>query len=298
MNDRELSLVKALGEEFSEILSSLREEFSKSLEEQKNYFTEALGLIKNSVEKLSSEESPDIQKMVTDAVSSAVSALPKTASPELPDIASLVSEAVSKLPVPENGKSVTVDDIEPALQNMVDSAVAKLPKPENGKDFDPDLLAQAVADAVNALPSPADGRDAINLEVQPAIDASKNYERGVYATHNGGLWRSYEKTHGMRGWECLVDGVSDIEISQDDQRQFTLTVHRASGNADSKSFDLPVMIYRGVFKEEKNYLSGDTVTWGGSLWHCDEPTTDKPGEVGSKGWTLATKRGRDGRDKT
>lgn len=298
MNDRELSLVKALGEEFSEILSSLREEFSKSLEEQKNYFTEALGLIKNSVEKLSSEESPDIQKMVTDAVSSAVSALPKTASPELPDIASLVSEAVSKLPVPENGKSVTVDDIEPALQNMVDSAVAKLPKPENGKDFDPDLLAQAVTDAVNALPSPADGRDAINLEVQPAIDVSKNYERGVYATHNGGLWRSYEKTHGMRGWECLVDGVSDIEISQDDQRQFTLTVHRASGNADSKSFDLPVMIYRGVFKEEKNYLSGDTVTWGGSLWHCDEPTTDKPGEVGSKGWTLATKRGRDGRDKT
>ncbi|HDK7109809.1 TPA: phage portal protein, partial [Klebsiella pneumoniae] len=34
-----------------------------------------------------------------------------------------------------------------------------------------------------------------------------------------------------------------------------------------------------------------------SLWHCDEQTQDKPGETGSKGWTLAAKRGRDGRGK-
>lgn len=184
------------------------------------------------------------------------------------------------------------------LQEMVNAAVATIPKPENGKDFDPDLLNLAVADAVNALPKPTDGRDALNLEVQPSIDPSKNYDRGIFATHNGGLWRSYEKTHGMRGWECLVDGVSGIEISQGDQRQFTLTVNRASGNADTKSFDVPLMLYRGVFKAEQSYLAGDTVTWGGSLWHCDEPTSDKPGEVGSKGWTLAAKRGRDGRDKT
>lgn len=298
MNDRELSLVRAIGEEFSCAISSLREEFTKSLEVHKNSFNEALLQIKKTVDQLPREEKTDLEGMVSAAVSSAISDLPVPASPELPDIALIVSEAVSKLPIPEDGKSITADDVKPMLQEMVNAAVATIPKPENGKDFDPDLLNLAVADAVNALPKPTDGRDALNLEVQPSIDQSKSYDRGIFATHNGGLWRSYEKTHGMRGWECLVDGVSGIEISQGDQRQFTLTVNRASGNADTKSFDVPLMLYRGVFKAEQSYLAGDTVTWGGSLWHCDEPTSDKPGEVGSKGWTLAAKRGRDGRDKT
>ncbi|WP_244879838.1 phage gp6-like head-tail connector protein [Rahnella inusitata] len=298
MNERELSLVKAIGDELNSAISSLRDEFSKSLELHKKSFNEALLQIKNSVDQLPIEEKTDLEQMVSAAVSSAISAIPAPESPELPDISLMVSEAVSKLPTPEDGKSITADDVKPMLQEMVNAAVATIPKPENGKDFDPDLLNLAVADAVNALPKPTDGRDALNLEVQPSIDPSKNYDRGIFATHNGGLWRSYEKTHGMRGWECLVDGVSGIEISQGDQRQFTLTVNRASGNADTKSFDVPLMLYRGVFKAEQSYLAGDTVTWGGSLWHCDEPTSDKPGEVGSKGWTLAAKRGRDGRDKT
>jgi hypothetical protein len=37
------------------------------------------------------------------------------------------------------------------------------------------------------------------------------------------------------------------------------------------------------------------VTSGGSCWHCNEPTTTKPGE-GSKAWRLMVKRGRDGKD--
>ena len=143
-----------------------------------------------------------------------------------------------------------------------------------------------------------DGRDALALEILPFIDEEKSYPRGSYVTHNGGLWRAYEKTHGMRGWECVVDGVAGVEIERSGQRCFTLTVNRASGGSETKSFDVPVMIYQGVFKSGQEYLPGDTVTWGGSLWHCDEQTQDKPGETGSKGWTLAAKRGRDGRDKT
>lgn len=57
----------------------------------------------------------------------------------------------------------------------------------------------------------------------------------------------------------------------------------------------PVMIYRGVYKEGQ-YVRGDTVTWGGSLWHCDAvKTTEKPGD-GSMDWTLCAKKGRDGKD--
>jgi hypothetical protein len=57
----------------------------------------------------------------------------------------------------------------------------------------------------------------------------------------------------------------------------------------------PVMLYRGVYKEG-SYERGDTVTWAGSLWHCDaQKTAEKPGD-GSKDWTLCAKKGRDGKD--
>jgi hypothetical protein len=61
----------------------------------------------------------------------------------------------------------------------------------------------------------------------------------------------------------------------------------------------PVPIYRGVWREKDEagnkleYSPGDLVTWGGSLWHCDEKTGEKP-DAGS--WRLAVKKGRDGKD--
>ena len=192
---------------------------------------------------------------------------------------------------------MTPEDLRPLLQELVTAAVGEIPVPRDGKDYDPAVLKQAVDDAVAALPPAQDGRDALQLEIQPFIDEAKSYTRGSYATHNGGLWRAYEKTHGMRGWECIVDGVSDVDISMNGQRNFIVTVNRASGASEKKFFDIPTMVYRGVFKSGDEYLPGDTVTWGGSLWHCDEQTQDKPGETGSKGWTLAAKRGRDGRGK-
>jgi hypothetical protein len=53
--------------------------------------------------------------------------------------------------------------------------------------------------------------------------------------------------------------------------------------------------YRGTFAVGTAYDVGDTVTHGGSLWHCNQSTKDRPGE-GSHAWTLAVKRGRDGKD--
>ncbi|EJF7756674.1 TPA: phage portal protein, partial [Escherichia coli] len=158
---------------------------------------------------------------------------------------------------------------------------------------DPDVLQKAVNDAVSALPAPQDGRDATALEILPAIDDQKSFPRGTYATHQGGLWRAYEKTHGMRGWECLVDGVADIDVSMTGERLFSVVVRQSSGQRTEKTFSLPVMLYRGVFRAGETYHPGDTVTWGGSLWHCNSMTGDKPGEAHSSGWALAAKRGRD-----
>jgi hypothetical protein len=67
------------------------------------------------------------------------------------------------------------------------------------------------------------------------------------------------------------------------------------GHSETHELALNVMLYRGVYKEDRagGYEPGDTVTFGGSLWHCNEPTAAKPGE-NEKAWSLAAKRGRDG----
>ncbi|MEB7601401.1 phage portal protein [Raoultella terrigena] len=349
MNERELSLIKAISEEFNVAMSDLSKSFKAQLEEQRQFYE---GLLNKSGAKTFTPEDlrPLLQELVTaavgeipvprdgkdydpvvlkQAVDDAVGALPpaqdgRSVTPEdvRPLLQELVTAAVGEIPTPRDGKdydpavlkqvvddavaalppaqdgrSVTPEDVRPLLQELVTAAVGEIPVPRDGKDYDPAVLKQAVDDAVGALPPAQDGRDALHLEIQPFIDEGKSYPRGSYATHNGGLWRAYEKTHGMRGWECIVDGMAVAEIDHSDQRCFTVTLTRTSGASETKAFDVPVMIYQGVFKSGQEYLPGDTVTWAGSLWHCDEQTQDKPGETGSKGWTLAAKRGRDGRDK-
>jgi hypothetical protein len=52
--------------------------------------------------------------------------------------------------------------------------------------------------------------------------------------------------------------------------------------------------YCGVFKPGVQYRRGNFVTYGGSLWHCNVDTDRGPTD--SKDWTLAVKRGQNGRD--
>ncbi len=140
------------------------------------------------------------------------------------------------------------------------------------------------------------GRDALQIDVLPAINAERSYARGTYASHAGGLWVARRATEGMEGWECIVDGLAAIDLAQKDARNFVLTLRTASGRNIERALQVPAMVYRGVFKEGAEYARGDTVTWGGSLWHCDEDTASKPDAVGTKAWTLCAKRGTNGKD--
>lgn len=98
--------------------------------------------------------------------------------------------------------------------------------------------------------------------------------------------------NGANGVDGL--GFEDMNAEFDGDRTLLLTFERGSLK---KSFPivLPFQRYQGVFSEGKSYSAGDGVTWAGSEWHCNEPTTTKPGD-GSKAWTLKVKRGRDGKD--
>lgn len=147
----------------------------------------------------------------------------------------------------------------------------------------------------------APGRDALEIEILPALDETRSYPRGTFAEFAGGLIRAVRNTDPMKdgaqptdaGWTFIVRGVASIEVKQEHERTFDFAITYSDGAVDRKSFSTPVMIWRGIFREGA-YERGDTVTWGGSLWHCNEPTCDKPGE--SKAWALAVKRGRDGKD--
>lgn len=58
---------------------------------------------------------------------------------------------------------------------------------------------------------------------------------------------------------------------------------------------LPTLEYRNVYQPDTEYRAGQCVTWAGSLWHCNAPTKSRPGD-GNPDWTLAVKKGRDGKD--
>ncbi|MFP3549746.1 hypothetical protein SB861_03390 [Paraburkholderia sp. SIMBA_049] len=131
------------------------------------------------------------------------------------------------------------------------------------------------------------------------IDFAKVYGRGTLASHRGGLWRAFTNTDGEHGWACTVDGIDAIAFEADGERGFSISITRSSGTLERFTCSLPVLIYRGVYEYGRHYDAGDVVTFGGSLWHCNSATGAKPDErvdEAIKPWTLAVKRGRDGKD--
>lgn len=163
-------------------------------------------------------------------------------------------------------------------------------------------LKSIAARAPEPGPAGKDGRDAASIEVVD-MDEFRSYPRGTFAHYRGGLVRAFRKTDSMEdwkgslekhGWAVAMNGVADVAYEQKGERTVVIRTVMTDGTERSIEHSTPTMIYRGVWKE-RDHQPGDTVTWGGSLWHCDEPTSEKPG---SKGWTLAAKRGRDGKDLT
>lgn len=207
------------------------------------------------------------------------------------DLEALAKEVVALMPVPKDGEPGK--DAEPVDLQAV-AALVKVPEL-------PVIDVKAIASEAAALiPVPEvlpaqDGRDAIDLEILPAIDPTKQYARGTYAAHDGGLWKSYERTNGMRGWECIVEGLKAVLVTQDGDREFSITLAKSSGAEVVQKFALPIQIYKGVFREGDQYDAHDNVTWAGSQWTSTKSeNTDKPGTNDS--WTLCVKAGRNGKD--
>lgn len=195
-------------------------------------------------------------------------------------------------------------DVERLLPLAVERAIAALPAPEKGEPGEPGrnadpaelaaLVETAVKSAVDALPAPKDGeagKDGLGL-----ANALIDRDGALVLTMTDGTAKSLGRVIGKDG-DPGKDGetfaLDDFDIDQYDDGR-TLKFKFTRGEVmHSFEFALPVPIYRGVFKEGESYERGDLVTWGGSLWHCDKGTSEKPNP---DSWTLAAKRGRDGKD--
>lgn len=202
-------------------------------------------------------------------------------------IKSYVDRKISSIPAPEKGEKGDKGDAFEAseVKKLVDEAISSLELPA-GKDGKDGAAGEKGQDGRDGK----DGKNALDIEILPDIDLEKSYKRGVYAMFKGGIWRSFQKTSGLHGWEIAVNGLAQIKVENIDNRNFKIVTEKSNGDIEEQSFYIPAMIYRGVYKQDEKYQHGDTVTYAGNLYHCDEDTTERPGSA-AKSWSLAVKKG-------
>jgi len=240
----------------------------------------------------------EVRQIVADEVAKMPPVVPVTPEPYEPDpeqIRQMVSEiaqpvlddAIAAIPEPQDGKSVTVEDLAPMVEELVstamDTAVRGLPVPEDGEDGvgvagalidrDGNLVLTLSNGEIKELGQVV-GRDAddiaIERRIKEMVDAIPRPKDGL-----DGL------------------GFDDLEVIHDGARSFTFRF--ANGDKVKEfAFTLPVMLDRGVYHDGRKYQPGDGVTWGGSYWICQKETGAKPDQ--SDDWRLAVKKGQNGKD--
>lgn len=220
----------------------------------------------------------EVRSIISDelkAVSEAVKAIQP--APELPDIPKMIEIEVA---------ARTSDDV---IRQIVDEAcravIAEIPLPQDGKDGAPG------ADGKDGEP----GRDGLDVK-----DLFRGEGGILVATMSDGRVKELGQFVGKDGENGVpgndgADGVGFDDLSVDYDGEKTVTLRFTKGeNIKEFPLVLPVVIDRGVFSEGKTYSPGDGVTWGGSFWIAQEETGEKPDTA--KGWRLAVKKGRDGKD--
>lgn len=195
------------------------------------------------------------------------------------EVGDFVVKYVAGMLKPIREKLDNLPDFEAMCVDAVAKALAGMKKPRDGNDGR----------------DGRDGRDAVEIDILTSISAERSYPKGTFAKHDGGLWAARKRTEGMDGWECIVEGIKAIGIEQIDERSFSVSIEKTSGEKQAAQFSMPNMAYKGIYKLGEKYRKGDTTTYSGSMWHCNEEgTREAPGD--GKAWTLSVKRGRDGKD--
>lgn len=286
-----------IGHKSAVSLESVFEQINKKIEVQTKFGE----TIEKDVSSISSKVD-EINKSLIESIGlsfeksqTAIDSVEKTLSENISTLSNVVDEASKSVVTIAEAIEKSVDD----SINTVNETLSEFSKSDEERQLLLSGLAEQVKKEIASIKNgePGDpGRDALQLEIEPSIDFDKSSPRGIYAMHNGGLWRSHCKTSGDRGWECIVDGIADIQVDiGENMRTFSIKLLTSSGKVVEKSVKIPTMIYKKVWRSDQKYEKGDSVTLGGCTYISDvDDNEERPGT--GPNWTMSNKAGRDGKD--
>lgn len=141
-----------------------------------------------------------------------------------------------------------------------------------------------------------DIRGVIEVEVARAL---LDFERRATDTLQRAIDRIPKPADGKDGAPGR-DGVGHddvVETYEDDGRVLVRRYMREGAVVREFRHVTTQMVYRGVYKDGKAYQQGDTVSWGGALWHAMKDTNAKPDQPNeaSRAWVMAVRRGAEGK---
>lgn len=202
-------------------------------------------------------------------------------------IEAAVIKAVGEIPKPQDGKSLTVEDVAPLIASQVATAVSALPVPKDGVG----MLSAVIDRSGHLIVTASDGATK-DVGVVAGTDVDMADVERLIAGEVGRIDKPKDGAPGVNG----VDGVGfdDLSVEYDGERTVAFVFQRGDVK---KSFPIkfPFLVYRGIYQPQKSYDIGDTVTYGGHLWHCKDITITPPGD-GSKGWQMCVRKGDRGKD--
>lgn len=246
------------------------------------------GMIKEAIDAIPDPVTIDLSPIengladVNRKLEAAVASIPAPVS--LPDISAMIKAEVALLPAPEPGKpgaSVTIDDVAPLINDLVSKAVASFPPAKDGRG-----VAGALLDKSGALIlTMSDGRIE-NLGPVVGRDVDMEEVKTLILSEVAKIPKPKDGKDGL--------DLKNMTIEHDGRKGFTLTIKDDEREIKS-TIILPVVVWRDVYQHDAEYLKGDAVTSGGSVWHCEvDGAKGAPGN--SDDWKLMVKKGRDGKD--
>lgn len=196
----------------------------------------------------------------------------------------LVDAAFDAMPKPNDGESVTVEDVAPIIKQTVSEEVAKIERPKDGKDG-------------------RDGKDGENGKDGRGIETTHQNEKGeLVIRFTDKEERIVGNVRGPKGQDGKdgrdgKDGLNfdDLRLEHDGERRVDFIFERGDDRKKSTVI-FPVVIDRGPWSDGVTYERGDSITYGGCSWVATDTTNERPKGGGETKWRMAVRKGRDGRD--
>jgi hypothetical protein len=228
-----------------------------------------------------------------------------------------VQTSIASFAAPKDGRDADPVEVEQLIEArmkdlrtefvaLIAEAVARaIPAPVEGKSWDPEALAPlietAVSRAIAARPEPVSVRQAMidrdgSLVLVLSDQTTTNLGQVVgHSVDQEAIERLVKTTIEQQPKPKDGLGFDDLEVVYDGERRMEFKLER-DGHVKEFGFDLPIVIYRGIYQESRPYERGDCVTFGGSSWIAE--IGNPPGKPGTEasGWRLAVKAGRPGKD--